>query len=234
LGADTNTQSQVDATTSDSAVRGGSLFKSFKSSSWRGGDKDNQDIQSVGLSKSYDGSSINQKAMKARSTGSLDVTMRRGQDTAHHAAQGSVSSMVVDQKQLLAPNQRVLEGGLMALIQGSPVHGGELFSKGDFMPTVPIQGGAIIGEGGRAKAFDPAMAASTSAKPRPGGSQRQGVVHKDMKKAFTEFHNSQQYGRDATSPFLGEDKSVSGGKAFTAYSHPYAGVSRQSKYVKQR
>lgn len=38
-----------------------------------------------------------------------------------------------------------------------------------------------------------------------------------MKVAFTEFHNSQQFGVDSVNPYLGEDSSVHDGKLFSMF-----------------
>eukprot|EP00816_Leptocylindrus_hargravesii_P011211 CAMPEP_0196823910 /NCGR_PEP_ID=MMETSP1362-20130617/89545_1 /TAXON_ID=163516 /ORGANISM="Leptocylindrus danicus, Strain CCMP1856" /LENGTH=1075 /DNA_ID=CAMNT_0042203963 /DNA_START=171 /DNA_END=3395 /DNA_ORIENTATION=- len=51
----------------------------------------------------------------------------------------------------------------------------------------------------------------------PGDSSHSSGPQKIMKVAFTEFHNSQQFGVDSVNPYLGEDSSVHDGKLFSMF-----------------
>ena len=199
-----NSRHRENATVSDSAVRGGSHFQAVFHNNIASAHRHGQGVYDENnasdartLSKSYEAdSSLDQRGRRFKSCESLDNPLHRGQDMN--------LGTKIDRYKLLAPNQRIPEGGLSKLIENnssiSAPHSSGATSHPDRIATVPEMG--MIN-----------MPLDSNSKRQ--SYRRKGAVQREMKVAFTEFHNSS---RDTYSAFLGDEKSIAGGKALAALS----------------
>lgn len=194
-------RSRVNPTVSDAAVRGGSQFQSVFSnrqpSTWRQEqdihEKDNAS-EARTLSKSYEAdSSLDQRGRRFQSYDSLENQLHRYQDL-------NLGSKI-DRYKLLAPNQRILEGGLSKV--------DEINSRSN---SAPFGGGAAIGPGGIATIAEMGVTnLILDSNYNRQSNRKKGGVQREIKVAFTEYHNSAV---DTKSAFLGDEKSTAGGKVF--------------------
>ena len=150
------------------------------------------------LSKSYEAdSSLDQRGRRFKSCESFDNRSYRGPDL-------SVGTKV-DRYKLLAPNQRIPEGGLSEI--------NDIDSSSSI--SAPYGGGAVIGPGGVATPELRMMSRDFDSRSSRQSYRRKGGVQREIKVAFTEFHNSSG---DTKSAFLGDEKSIAGGKIFVPMS----------------
>lgn len=222
------------AASADTAVRGGSFFKSmFKHSSTsssneglsegRGGigaasRKASLDARGPTYPSHPGGVGASTMRNKAKSYDSLDTTVRKGSEVAY----GSKSALRVGVQQQHQQQQ----------VHPHPAHSSQLFDKPrSWDPNIYAPGGASSGHHDSSHVDPPMSALGLSLEqigldldgrsssggghganigPHGNAEQQQGqnTFMRDIKKAFTEFHNSKHYGKDTTSPYLGDEPSV--------------------------
>ena len=222
------------AASADTAVRGGSFFKSmFKhgsTSSSNGGLSEGRgEIGAVIGKTSLDargptypshpgGVGASTMRNKAKSYDSLDTTVRKGSEVAY----GSKSAVRVGVQQQQQQQQ----------VHPHPSHSSSQLSDKprSWDPNIFAPGGASSGHDGSSHVDPPMSALGVSLEqigldldgrsssgghganigPHGNAEQQQGhhTFMRDIKKAFTEFHNSKHYGKDTTSPYLGDEPSV--------------------------
>lgn len=193
------------AASGDTAVRGGSFFKTmFKHGNNSGGSHGGVGGDSLdGRGPTYPaqpggGSSSTSMRNKAKSYDSLDTTVRKGTEVAYgtkgvlrhtpqpHPAHPQPQKPRSWDSKLYIPSSSGGGGGHSSTSAlgtsleqiGLDMDGRQ--NSGGHMPP-----GASIGPQGNAE-----------------------IHQREIKKAFTEFHNSKHYGKDTTSPYLGDEPSV--------------------------
>lgn len=194
--------SELNASTSDTAVRGGSLFKAVFHK------KKHKHSEPLKVHNKHPTLSKNRKTS---SYDSLDTSQRQGLN---------VSQTQLRASHINANNWRTPSSGSSSL--DDSVRGGYLRGRRDSswvhqpqLLAAPIQ--------------DTSQMLSTSA----GGirtpsskssyrNHRNGLVHHqtpptEIKKVFTEFHNSKAFGKDTSSPYLGDETSVHQNQIFALY-----------------
>ena len=220
------------AASADTAVRGGSFFKSmFKhgsTSSSNGGLSEGRgEIGAVIGKTSLDargptypshpgGVGASTMRNKAKSYDSLDTTVRKGSEVAY-GSKSAVRVGVQQQQQQVHPHPSRSSSQLSD-------------KPRSWDPNIYAPGGASSGHDGSSHVDPPMSALGVSLEqigldldgrsssgghganigPHGNAEQQQGhhTFMRDIKKAFTEFHNSKHYGKDTTSPYLGDEPSV--------------------------
>mmetsp|Transcript_16892 Transcript_16892/g.23813 ORF Transcript_16892/g.23813 Transcript_16892/m.23813 type:complete len:943 (-) Transcript_16892:73-2901(-) len=196
----------------ESAVRGGHLFQAvFKH---RGRSNSGSDRNSEGnLSNSPASTEGHRRISSNQTIDSLDSTLRKGQERTysptnarfiqnqteeHHVNLPQIPSITVTTTAPTNNNKEDLEG---------TIRGGAPYQK-----VKPVESGltALLRNsngtnyGGGPTAYE-----------EPESNQISQTT--EMKKAFTEFHNSSEYAKDSTSAFLGDDSSKYKADYFTTY-----------------
>jgi len=220
------------AASGDTAVRGGSFFKNmFKHGSGSSGLSEghsdigsgnaasgNTSLDARGPTHPSHPGGIASMRNKAKSYDSLDTTVRKGSEVAY-GSKGAVRVGIQQQQQ--------------QQLQPYPSHLSSQESKKpkSWDPNLYAPRGANSGHHGSSHVDPPISALGESLEqvgldlertssssgghganigPHGNAEQQQGhhTFTRDIKKAFTEFHNSKHYGRDTTSPYLGDEPSV--------------------------
>jgi len=151
------------------------------------------------LSKSYEeDSSLDHRSRRFQSCDSLENQLHKYQDL-------NIGSKI-DRYRLLAPNQRIPEGGLSL---------SKINEKSTSSVSAPYTSGAAIGPGGMATIAQLANIPLDSHHSNRQSHRRKAGVQREIKLAFTEIHNSAV---DTKSAFLGDEKSIAGGRVFAPLS----------------
>eukprot|EP00563_Minutocellus_polymorphus_P015940 CAMPEP_0181055802 /NCGR_PEP_ID=MMETSP1070-20121207/19388_1 /TAXON_ID=265543 /ORGANISM="Minutocellus polymorphus, Strain NH13" /LENGTH=1215 /DNA_ID=CAMNT_0023135127 /DNA_START=194 /DNA_END=3841 /DNA_ORIENTATION=+ len=217
----------------DTAVRGGSIFKSmFKHGSGSNGGF-SEGHGEVGVRTAAAGGNISLDAQgptypshpgggascmrnKAKSYDSLDTTVRRGSEVAY-GSKSVVRAGVQQQhhQQHSYPSHSSQQSGKPRswdpnFYVPNSVRGGGQHSGGPVDPPMSASDVSLeqIGLDLDGRRNSGGHGASIGPHGNAEQEHRHHTFMRDIKKAFTEFHNSKHYGKDTTSPYLGDEPSV--------------------------
>ena len=228
------------AASADTAVRGGSIFKSmFKHASSGGLSQGHGEVTatighnslnvrgpthpshpgggSSSISMRDKAKSYNSLSMrdKAKSYNSLDTTVRRGTEVAYGIKSAvRVGAQQQHHQQHLYPSHSSQQSEKSRswdpnLVPNS-VRGAQQHSSGPVDPPMSALGSSLEQIGLDLDGRRNSGSHGVSIGPHGNAKQEHGhhTFMRDIKKAFTEFHNSKHYGKDTTSPYLGDEPSV--------------------------
>ena len=207
----------------DTAVRGGSFFKNmFKHGQSDGVEghissgpgADSLDGQGPAYPAHPGGGEREGTAMrnKAKSYDSLDTTVRKGNEVAYNRGKGILRQTSQPRPQpqpypqaAHSPTDKARSWDSKLYIpSGRSGDGGGDSSASSLRASVEQIGLDMDGRSGGRTIPGADIGPQGSAEKRHGGLR----WPRDIKKAFTEFHNSKHYGKDATSAYLGDEPSV--------------------------
>ena len=229
------------AASADTAVRGGSIFKSmFKHASSGGLSQGHGEVTatighnslnvrgpthpshpgggSSSISMRDKAKSYNSLSMrdKAKSYNSLDTTVRRGTEVAYGIKSAvRVGAQQQHHQQHLYPSHSSQQSEKPRswdpnLYVPNSVRGAQQHSSGPVDPPMSALGSSLEQIGLDLDGRRNSGSHGVSIGPHGNAKQEHGhhTFMRDIKKAFTEFHNSKHYGKDTTSPYLGDEPSV--------------------------
>ena len=185
--------SELNASTSDTAVRGGSLFKSVFHK------KKNKHSETLKLHNKHQSLSKNTRR-KTKSYDSLDTSQRLGLNVGQTQLRASHIDATIRRMPSTGPSS------LDDSVRGGSLRGGRSSSLTHPSPSLAasMQDGTHMAGGIRT----PSRMSYRNHRNGLINHQTPPTTSTEIKKVFTEFHNSKEFGKDTSSPYLGDETSV--------------------------